>query len=78
MEALQVELRELRERERLFRGRSEPGAEEVQAVENENQALRAELAQTKGRVEELAGMVKDVLARLPVWIFRSSSQSGSD
>ena len=66
MEALQEELRELRERERLARGRSDLSKDERQAVDEENQALRSELAQTKDRVEELAGMVKDVLARLPV------------
>ncbi len=66
MEALQEELRELRERERLSRGRSDLGKDERQAVDEENQTLRSELAQTKERVESLAHMVKDVLAKLSV------------
>ena len=65
MEALQEELRELKERERLSRGRSDLGENGRQAVD-ENQVLKSELAQTKVRVEELAQMVRDVLAKLPV------------
>ena len=42
------------------------GIDSLQAVEGDNQALKSELAQTKDRVEELAQMVRDVLAKLPV------------
>ena len=66
MVALQEELRELRERERLARGRSQHGAEEVQAVGSENHELRSELSETKVRVEELAQMVRALLGKLPL------------
>ena len=66
MEALQEELRELKERERLSRGRIQTSAEGARVVDKENHTLKSELAQTKERVEELAQMVTDVLARLPV------------
>ena len=65
METLQEELRELKERERLARGRGDLSNDDRQAVEEENQTLRSELAQTKERVESLAQIVKNVLARLP-------------
>ena len=60
MEALQEELRELGERERLSRGRIQTSAEEARVVDKENHTLTSELAQTKERVEELAQMVKSV------------------
>lgn len=66
MEALQEEIKELRERERLSQGRGHPIVEEAQAVGQENQALRSELSQTKGQVEELGQMVRDLLAKLTV------------
>ena len=40
-------------------------ADENQAMMTENLSLQAELAQTKARVEELAGMVRSVLVKLP-------------
>ena len=39
--------------------------DERHAVDDENQALRSELTQTKVRVEELAQLVRAVLAKLP-------------
>ena len=64
--ALQEELKELRERERLARGRSNLSKDERQAVVSENHELRSELSETKVRVEDLAQMVRDVLAKLTV------------
>jgi len=65
LQALQEELSETKERERLSRGRPPRDAGENQATAEENQALKAELAQTKARVEGLAEMVRAVLAKLP-------------
>lgn len=65
METLQEELKNTKERERLSRGQVLRYAEENQATKAQNQAIQAELAQTKVRVEELAQIVAKLLAKLP-------------
>ena len=65
LQSLQEELRESRERERLSRVNVLRHTEKKDVSGAENQSMRAELAEAKVRVEELAEMVRTVLARLP-------------
>ena len=65
VEALQEELRETKERERLSRGRVQRWTDEAQASTEDNLLMKAEIAQTKARLEELAQMVRGLLHKLP-------------
>ena len=65
MRALQEELSEMKERERLARRQLSRHADQNPAIRAENQSLKAELADTKARVEELAEMIRLAMARLP-------------
>ena len=64
IQALQEELREARERERLTRHARVPqDGGEGERIRNENNLLRTELVQTKTRVEEIAEMVRTTLSK---------------
>jgi ATPase subunit of ABC transporter with duplicated ATPase domains len=65
LHALQEELREAKERERLSRMQAVRHSNEGDAARAENRSLWAELDHTKARVEELARLVRGVLVRLP-------------
>ena len=65
LQTLQEELKKAKERERLSRGHAQPHNDGNRAINAQNQSLRAELANTKAEVEELAELVRDVLSKLP-------------